>query len=128
MAGKAASSVPASMMDGLSQLLPDIAVCMAAPDADIPFLDKLQKVVLLRIHQPVPQKPTSPGQSTPPPGGTPGGPPAGLQGQGLPGGPPGAGAANGQMRSQGAYIGKRGPKLCSGKILYALLLHIFNLL
>lgn len=108
MAGKASSSVPASMMDGLSALLPDIAVCMAAPDADIEFLDKLQKIVLLRIHQPSGAKgpPGAPSGAPQSPGGTPGpgggGAPGALQGQGLPGGPPGAGAANGQMRSQGA--------------------------
>lgn len=93
------------MMDGLSALLPDIASCMAAPDADIPALDKLMKIVLLMIHKPMEQGAKPPGQpavggASPGPGG--GGAPGALQGQGLPGGPPGAGAANPQMRSQGA--------------------------
>lgn len=108
MAGKSSSNIPSSMMDGLSALLPDIAVCMAAPDADIPYLDKLQKIVLLRIHQGANQPPGAPGGGQPgqaSPGAAPGpggGAPGALQGQGLPGGPPGAGAANPAMKSQGA--------------------------
>ncbi len=93
------------MVEGLSNVLPDIALCMAAPDADIPKLTKLQQVVLLMIHEPSKQQPPGGQPGAGPPSGAPGapgGPPAGLQGQGLPGGPPGAGAANPAMRSQGA--------------------------
>jgi len=103
----AKSDVPASMMEGLQALLPDIAYCMAAPDADMDFLDKLQKIVLLRIHRPTQQPP---GGGPPPTGGpgaaAPGGPagaaPPGITGAGAPGGPPGGGAPNQQMVGMGA--------------------------
>jgi hypothetical protein len=99
------TDIPESMLDGLKQLVPDIAVIQATPDADIPFLDKLLKIVLLRIHQGQPG--AQPGGSPPPAEATPGGAPAGPAGgapvgMGMPGGPPGGGAANGQMASQGA--------------------------
>lgn len=93
------------MMEGLQALLPDIAVCKAAPDADIQYLDKLEKVVLLRIHQPKPQQtPGQPGGAGGAPGGPPaggGGPGGGLPGQSLPGGPAGGGAPNPQMPGGG---------------------------
>jgi len=102
------TDVPDSMMEGLKALVPDIAVCQATPDADIDFLDKLLKIVLLRIHQgqgaQQPGDPTTPGAATP--GGAPAGPTGGAPvGMGLPGGPAGGGAANGQMQSQGAPQG-----------------------
>lgn len=110
MAG-AKSDVPDSMQAGLQALLPDIALCMGAPDADMPYLTKLQQAVLLRIHQPKPaqgpggQPGGGPAGATgaPPAGaGGPGGPPGGLPGQGLPGGQPGGGSPNQQMQSGGA--------------------------
>lgn len=86
------------MVEGLSSLVSDIASIMAAPDADIEFLDKLLKVVLLRIHQPAHQ---GPGTA---PGAAPGGPPSGegIPGAGVPAGPPGGGAPNDQMVSAAA--------------------------
>ena len=106
-AGK--TDVPDSMLAGLQALVPAIAVIQAAPDADIPFLDKLQKIVLLRIHQP---KPAGPGQGAPggappagppPPGGAPGGSPGGAPaGMGMPGGPAGGGSPNQAMPGGGA--------------------------
>jgi hypothetical protein len=104
------SDIPGSMMEGLQALLPDIAVIMATPDADMDFLDKLQKIVLLRIHKPAPQPPGGPpgagGPGAAAPGGpsSPGGaaPPPGITGAGAPGGPPGGGAPNQQMPSMGA--------------------------
>jgi hypothetical protein len=91
------------MQEGLQGLLPDIAACMAAPDADVQFLNRLQMVVLAKVKhmgsQGSPQGPGQAGGAGPAAGGPPG---AGVPGQGLPGGPPGGGAANGQMRTQGA--------------------------
>jgi hypothetical protein len=100
MAGKS-TDVPDTMQAGLQALLPDIAVCKAAADADIPYLDKLEKVVLLRIHQP-PQSPAQAGPGAGAPGATgpaggsaaAGGPPPGM---GLPGGPAGGGSPNQAM-------------------------------
>lgn len=104
----AKSDVPGSFQEGLQALIGPIANCMAAPDADIQFLDKLQKIVLLRLHQP-PAKPQgapggAPGQGGPPtppgaPGGSPGGAPAGM---GVAGGPAGGGAPNPAMPGGGA--------------------------
>ena len=110
------TDAPDSQLAGLQSLLPAIAVIMATPDADIPFLDKLSKVVLLKIHEPKAGQGApggAPGQGgqpppggapggpggAPPPGGGPGGAPAGM---GLPGGPPGGGAPNGAMMGGGA--------------------------
>src|ERR1035437_7997606 len=105
MAGKSSSNIPSSMMDGLSALLPDIAVCMAAPDADIAYLDKLQKIVLLRIHQGANQPPSGGAPGTPPsPGAAPGpvgGSPGAWQARAPQGAPRGAGAPNPAMRSRG---------------------------
>lgn len=107
MAGTPKSDVPSTMIEGLQQLLPDIANCMAAPDADMPYLKKLQDVVLLKIHQPQPQQPPgAPGAAGPAPGGAagaggPGGPPPPGPGAG-PGGPPGGGAPNQAMPGMGA--------------------------
>lgn len=111
MAGK--SDVPQTMQEGLQALVPDIAVCMAAPDADIGFLDKLQKIVLLRIHQGSGQKPGGPAPAGPPGAGGPpppaAGGPSGMPGQSLPGGPAGGGAANPQMPSMGPPNAPTGP-------------------
>jgi hypothetical protein len=100
------SDIPGSMQEGLQALLPDIAVIMATPDADMDFLDKLQKIVLLRIHKPAPQPPGGPPGAAAAPGGpsSPGGaaPPPGITGAGVPGGPPGGGAPNQEMPSMGA--------------------------
>ena len=103
----AKSDVPGSFQEGLQALIGPIANCMAAPDADIQFLDKLQKIVLLRLHQP-PAKPQgapggAPGQGGPPtppgaPGGSPGGAPAGM---GVAGGPAGGGAPTPAMPGGG---------------------------
>ena len=104
----AKTDVPGSMQEGLQALIAPIANCMAAPDADIAFLSQLQKIVLLRLHQP-PAKPQgapggAPGQGGPPtppgaPGGSPGGAPAGM---GVAGGPAGGGAPNPAMPGGGA--------------------------
>lgn len=100
----AKSDVPGSFQEGLQGLLAPIANCAATPDADIPFLDRLQKIVLLRLHQP-PAKAGAPGgapgQGTPPapPGAPGGGAPAGM---GVAGGPAGGGAPNPAMPGGGA--------------------------
>lgn len=98
------SDVPQTMQEGLQALLPDIANCMAAPDADIDFLDKLQKLVLLKLHSPAGKQQPGPGGTATPGGAAPGGasPSAGIPGAGVPGGPPGGGAPNGQMVSGAA--------------------------
>lgn len=105
MAG-AKTDVPESMQAGLQALLPDIANCMAAPDADLVFLRKLSDIVLLKIHGPKgPQGAPGAAGGAPGPGaaGAPGGPPGGAPaGMGAPGGPPGGGAPNGQMPGMGA--------------------------
>ena len=108
------TDVPESMLAGLQALVPQIAVIQAAPDADIPFLDKLQKVVLIRIHASAGGGAGGPGQGGAPgagaagapggglpPGGAagPGGPPAGM---GMAGGPAGGGAPNPAMPGGGA--------------------------
>lgn len=100
------------MIEGLQNVLPDISLCMAAPDADMAYLTKLQQAVLLKIHEPKPkQQPAGPGgpgagaagPTVPSPGaGGPADQPGGLPGMGLPGGQPGGGAPNGQMMSGGA--------------------------
>jgi hypothetical protein len=101
------------MQDGLAALLPQIAVIQAAPDADIGFLDKLQKIVLLRIHQPSGAGPGGPAPAGPPGAGGPpppaAGGPSGMPGQSLPGGPAGGGAANPQMPSMGPPNAPTGP-------------------
>ena len=93
-------------MAGLQALVPQIAVIMATPDADIDFLKQMQMIVLAKLHEPKPA-PHPPGGAPaggpPPPGGAPGGAPAGAPaGMGLPGGPAGGGAPNGAMPSGGA--------------------------
>jgi hypothetical protein len=110
----AKSDIPQTMMEGLQSLLPDIASIMAAPDADMDFLDKLQKIVLLRIHKPSPQQPGAGGAPPAPPAGATGGgpeaaPASGLPGGGSPGGPPGGGAPNPQMPSMGPPNAPTGP-------------------
>ncbi len=99
------------MMEGLQALLAPIANVMAAPDADMPFLQKLQQVVLLRIHQPKPgQGQGAPGAAPPggpltaggAPGGTPGGPGGAPAGMGMAGGPAGGGSPNPAMPGGGA--------------------------
>lgn len=102
-AGK--TDVPDTMMAGLQGLVPQIASIQAAPDADIPFLDKLQKVVLLKIHQPAPGGPGqgapggAPGAASAGAPAAPGGPPAGM---GMAGGQAGGGAPNPAMPGGGA--------------------------
>ena len=106
MAGK--TDVPDSMQAGLQALIAPIANCMAAPDADMQFLTKLQQIVLLRIHQPGQKAPGSPGGapgmgSPPAPPGAPGGSPDGAPaGMGMAGGPAGGGSPNQQMPGGGA--------------------------
>ena len=104
----AKSDVPSSFQEGLQGLLAPIANCMAAPDADVQFLDRLSKIVLLRLHQPPQQAQGAPGGSPAPaspaagpgaPGGPPGGAPAGM---GMAGGPAGGGAPNPAMPGGGA--------------------------
>jgi hypothetical protein len=116
MAGK--TDVPDSMIDGLKGLIGPIAEIQAAPDADIAFLDKLLKAVLLRIHAATGPSGGQPGAGGPPPppgpaagGGGPGGPPPGM---GMPGGPPGGQPANGQMQSLGAPQAPGGPMTPGG--------------
>jgi hypothetical protein len=87
------------MQAGLQALVPQIAVIQAAPDADIPFLTKLQQIVLLHLHEPRPGAGGPPGAGGAPPPGPGGTAPAGM---GLPGGPAGGGAPNPAMPGVGA--------------------------
>ena len=47
-----ASTVPATAQEAQMRLLQDIAVAMAAPDADLDHLAEMQKMVVAQIRQP----------------------------------------------------------------------------
>lgn len=103
-----AGNAPDSFKDGLSNLLHDIADCLAAPDADMQFCMKLQQVVLLKMKSGGGQPQGQPGGMGGGPAGPPGGAGGAPAGMGMPGGPPGGGAANQAMQSQGAPVSPAG--------------------
>ena len=93
------TETPQSFADGLKGLLPVVAQCMAAPDADIRFCQALMVAISGKLKGGQPQGATA-GVGGAPGGGPPdastgiGGPPPGM---GMPGCPAGGGAGNQTM-------------------------------
>lgn len=90
----ATKSKDQTFLQGLGKTLGDLGSLMAAPDADMMFLQKLQMVISARIHQGVQQAMPGPqgqsgGQQGPPGQGGMGSPPQGPPGMGPAGGQPG---------------------------------------
>ncbi len=85
----ATQSKDQTFLQGIGKILGDLGSLMAAPDADVMFLQKLQMVIAARIHQGVQQAMPTPGQQGPPGQGGVGSPPQGPPGQGPAGGQPG---------------------------------------
>lgn len=84
-----------TFLDGMGKILGQLGSLMAAPDADVMFVQKLQMVIAARIHQGVQQ--AMPVQGAPQGGqGSPPGPPGGQPGQpgGQMAGPPGVNGVN----------------------------------
>lgn len=88
-----------TMNEGLQKVLSDLTQCMAAPDADMDFISKVQNVVVMRMKQGIGGTP-NPG-AQPSPGGSPGGP-------GGPGGPGAGGPPNAASGPPGGLPGAMG--------------------
>jgi hypothetical protein len=86
------ANAPQTMADGLQKIITDLGACMTAPDADMPFLQNLQNVIITRLKAGIGGTPGMGGPGGAPGGAPgPGGPPGGPGGPGMPGPGPQAG-------------------------------------